>query len=334
MNFTHNTTILLTGGAGFVGSHVIDQLLPEGIREIVVIDNFVRGSRENIQGPLAGGRVRLMEGDIRDRDLIDEAFKGVDFCFHLAALRITQCAAEPREALEIMYDGTFNVLEACVKHHVKKLVFASSASVYGQAVVFPTREEHHPYGNYTLYGAAKMANELMCRSFSHMYGLKFNALRYFNIYGPRMDAYGKYTEVLIRWYHAIREGKPPLIYGDGRQTMDFVYIEEIARATILALKADVCDEAFNIAGGVETSLEELCYLLLEVMASDLKPRYVPLPEDRKKVEVWRRLADTSKAKAMIGFEAKVDLKEGLRHLVRWLDKEVGRKETRDCVVKY
>lgn len=314
-----NSKIIITGGAGFVGSYIVEQLLDEGVKEIVIIDNFMRGSKDNIAKSLETGRVRCVEADIRDLETMDMLFTGMDYCFHLAALRITQCAQQPREALEIMYDGTFNVLELCVKHKIKKLVFASTASVYGQAEIFPTKETHHPYNNVTLYGAAKMANELMCRSFAHMYGLKFNALRYFNIYGPRMDTYGKYTEVFIRWYHLIKEGKPPLIFGDGKQTMDFIYIEEVARASILALKADCSGEAFNIASGKETSLEELCTTLLEAMGSKLKPQYVPLPEERKKVEVIRRLADVSKAKEMIDFKAQVDLKSGIKKLVAWLD---------------
>ncbi|MDO8581061.1 MAG: NAD-dependent epimerase/dehydratase family protein [Candidatus Omnitrophota bacterium] len=316
-----NSRILLTGGAGFVGSYIIDQLLQEPVKEIVVIDNFVRGSRKNLERALQDKRVHLTEGDIRDREGLDHLFEGIDYCFHLAALRITHSAAEPRHALEVMYDGTFNVLESSVKHKIKKVMFASSASIYGQAEEFPTNEKHHPYNNRTFYGAAKTANELMLRSFNHMYGLTYNAVRYFNIYGPRMDTHGKYTEVFIRWYHLIKEGKPPLIFGDGKQTMDFIYIEDVARASILALKAEVQNEAFNIASGVETSLEQLCFLLLDAMGSNLKPQYVPVPEDRKKVEVIRRLADVSKAKKFIGFEANIELKEGLMKLLHWLDEQ-------------
>ena len=225
---------LITGGAGFVGSFIADQLLDEGAERITILDNLIRGSRENVAAALSSGKVDLVEGDIRDLTLLNELLDPVDYCFHMAALRITQCAAEPREALEIMYDGTFNVLEACIQHKVKKTVLASSASIYGEAEDFPTKEEHHPYNNYTLYGAAKMANELMCRSFTQMYDFNYNALRYFNIYGPRMDVYGKYTEVLVRWYHLIKEGKPPLIFGGGKQTMDFIYIEEVALDEISA----------------------------------------------------------------------------------------------------
>jgi len=196
---------------------------------------------------------------------------------------------------------------------------ASTASVYGQADSFPTAENHHPYNNYTLYGAAKMANELMCRSYSQMYDLKFNICRYFNIYGPRMDTEGKYTEVLIRWYRLIKEGNQPLIYGDGRQTMDFVYVEDVAHATVLAMKAETINDVFNVASSKETSLEELCFTLLDVMESKLTPKYISLPEDRKKVEVMRRLADITKAKEQLGFEPQVDIKEGLKYLVEWLE---------------
>ncbi|MBF0489932.1 MAG: NAD-dependent epimerase/dehydratase family protein [Candidatus Omnitrophica bacterium] len=311
--------ILITGGGGFVGSFVADQLLPMGVEKILIIDNFVRGSRDNLKEALSSGKVDLVEGDIRDRELLNNNFQGVDYCFHLAALRITHCAAEPRQALEVMYDGTFNVLEASVEHKVKKLVFASSASIYGQAVSFPTSEDHHPYGNSTLYGAAKIANECMLKSFQQMYGLSYVALRYFNIYGPRMDIHGKYTEVLIRWYDLIRQGQPPVIFGDGSQTMDFIYIEDIARATILALTSPTDGEVFNIASGIETSLKELCEVLLEVMGSSLKPQFVPVPDQRKKVEVMRRLADVSKARKRMGFQYSLTLKQGLQKLVDWLD---------------
>ncbi|MBP9853330.1 MAG: NAD-dependent epimerase/dehydratase family protein [Candidatus Omnitrophica bacterium] len=316
-----NSRIMITGGAGFVGSFIVEQLLNEQVEKIIVLDNFFRGSDRNIREALGTGKVQLIKGDIRNLPLIIESLSDIDFCFHLAALRITHCVAEPREALSTMYDGTFNVLESCADYKVKKVILASSASVYGQADQFPTPETQHPYNNYTFYGAAKMANELMCRSFYNMYGLNFLALRYFNIYGPRMDTYGKYTEVLIRWYYLIKEGKQPLIYGDGKQTMDFIYIGDIARASILALKSDATNEALNIAYGKETSLEELCQTLLDVMESDLKPKYVPLPDERNKVEVMRRLADVSKARRMIGFEAHVSLKDGLKSLVKWLDEQ-------------
>jgi len=325
VTFIRNARVLITGGAGFVGSFTAEGLIGEGVKEVIILDNLIRGSRDNIKDVLASKKAVFIEGDIRDRDLLDKLFKNIDYCFHMAALRITHCIESPREAVEVMIDGTFNVAEACVKHKIKKLIAASSASIYGGAASFPTMEDHHPYNNRTLYGAAKVADELMLRSFYSMYGLPYNAMRYFNIYGPRMDIYGKYTEVLIRWYDAIRDGKEPLIYGDGKQTMDFIYVEDVARSNILALKSEANDEAFNIASGLETSLEKLCVLLLDVMKSDLKPKYVSISDDRKKVEVRRRLADVKKAKEKIGFQAKVSLREGLNRLVVWLNEQKKEK---------
>ena len=320
MNDLNGSRILITGGAGFVGSHIADQLITrEGVSEVVLLDNMLRGSRRNVEDALKSGRARLVEGDIRDRALLDQVLPGVDYVFHMAALRITRCAENPREALEVMFDGAFNVVEACVRHKVKKLVAASSASIYGTADTFPTREDHHPYNNRTLYGAAKMANELMYRAFNDMYGLPYVAMRYFNVYGPRMDTEGKYTEVLIRWYGLIKKGQPPLIFGEGDQTMDFVDVEDVARANVLAMKAPVSDEVFNVASHRETSLRQLCDALLQTMDSKLEPTHVPLPAERKAVEVRRRLADTDKARDRLGFEARISLEEGLARLVRWLD---------------
>jgi len=240
--------------------------------------------------------------------------QGVDHVFHQAAIRITQCAEDPRLALEVMVDGTFNVLEACVEAKVKRVVAASSASVLGLAEEFPTTERHHPYNNRTLYGASKAFNEGLLRSFNDMYGLDYVALRYFNVYGPRMDIYGAYTEVLIRWMDRILEGKPPLIFGDGKQTMDFVYVEDIARANLLAMQSNASDEVFNVASGSETSLNDLAHSLLRVMESKLSIEYGP---ERKVNPVSRRLAETKHARDRIGFEVTIGLEEGLARLVRW-----------------
>jgi UDP-glucose 4-epimerase len=316
-----NSRVLITGGAGLIGSFIAEQLIQDGIKEVVILDSLIRGTRDNIKDALSSGKAALIEGDIRNRAFLDNLFQDIDYCFHMAALRINDCASDPRQAQEVMLEGTFNVAEACVKHKVKKIVTASSASIYGMADAFPIKEDHHPYNNRTLYGAAKAANEGLFRSFNDMYGLNYNAMRYFNVYGPRMDTRGKYTEVIIRWYHLIKEGKPPMIYGDGKRTSDFVYVEDVARANILALKADVTDEVFNVASGVETSLEELCLLLLEIMNSNLKPTTIPIPNDRTKNDVTRRLADVSKAYDQIGFKAKFSLREGLKRLVSWLDSQ-------------
>jgi UDP-glucose 4-epimerase len=319
-----NKRVLITGGAGLVGSHIADLLVKEGTSEIVIVDNFTRGRPENLAWARENGHVVLVEGDIRDRELLDDVMQRVDIVFHQAAIRITQCAEEPRLALEVLADGTFNVLEAAVNAGVKKVIAASSASIYGMAEEFPTTESHHPYNNRTLYGAAKTFNEGLLRSFYEMYGLDYVALRYFNVYGPRMDIYGVYTEVLIRWMDRIAAGQPPLIFGDGKQTMDFVYIEDIARANILAASTDVTDEVFNVASGVETSLNDLACTLAKVMGSDLKPEYGP---ERKVNPVQRRLADTSKAKKLLGFETQVSLEEGLARLVNWWSEQKLIKET-------
>lgn len=319
-----NKRVLITGGSGLVGSHIADLLVQEGVSEIIVLDNFTRGQRSNLAWAQEHGPLVIVEGDIRDQKLLADVMQGVDIVFHQAAIRITQCAEEPRLALEVLADGTFNVLEAAVNAKVKKVVAASSASIYGMAEAFPTTEAHHPYNNRTLYGAAKTFNEGLFRSFYDMYGLDYVGLRYFNVYGPRMDIYGVYTEVLIRWMDRIAAGQPPLIFGDGKQTMDFVYIEDIARANILAAKAEVTDEVFNVASGEETSLNDLACSLVKVMGSDLKPEYGP---ERKVNPVQRRLADVSKAKELLGFETEVSLEEGLRRLVAWWREQKLMKET-------
>jgi nucleoside-diphosphate-sugar epimerase len=305
---------LVTGGAGVVGSHIVDRLVEAGAAEILVFDKLSRGRRENLDSALAGGTVDVIEGDIRDSGLVGRVMEGVDIVFHQAAIRITQCAEEPRLALEVMVDGTFNILEAATAAGVRKVVAASSAAVYGAAELYPTPETHHTYDNTTLYGAAKSFNESLLRSFYDMYDLDYVALRYFNVYGPRMDIHGPHTEVLVRWMDRIAEGEPPLILGDGLQTMDFVYAEDVADANVRAAVTDVTDEVFNVGTGVEVSLNELAGTLLGVMGSDLRPEYGP---ERSVNPVPRRLADTSKAERMLGFRASVDLEQGLRRLVDW-----------------
>lgn len=307
--------ILVTGGCGLIGSTTIDLLLRDHSPEkIVILDNLNRGSLANVEDALQDKRVTLVRDDIRDVEAIHRATKGMDFVIHMATLRITACAAEPREALGVMCDGSFNVLEAAQACGVKKVVTASSASIYGLAEKFPTREDHHPYANRTWYGASKIMLEGLLRSFNDMYGLPYVALRYFNVYGPRMDIHGKYTEVLIRWMDRIASGQPPIILGDGKTTMDFVYIEDVAMSNILALKSDVSDDVFNVARGEETSLNDLAAALLRVMGSNLKPEYGP---ERKVNPVSRRLADVSKAEKLLGFRAEVGLDEGLARLVEW-----------------
>jgi UDP-glucose 4-epimerase len=305
---------LVTGGAGTIGSTIVDQLVAAGAAEVTVLDNFVRGRRENLAGAFASGKIRLVEGDIRDRGLVRGLMSGIDLVFHQAAIRITQCATEPRLALEVLVDGTYEVVEAAVDAGVRKVVAASSASVYGLAEEFPTGERHHPYANDTLYGAAKTFNEGLLRSFNAMRDLDYVALRYFNVYGPRMDIHGLYTEVLIRWMERIDAGQPPLILGDGTQTMDFVFTQDIARANLLAAASDVTDDVFNIGSGTETSLQELAELLIRVMGRDLELEFGPA---RGVNAVSRRLADVSSAAEHLGWKAEVGLEEGLARLVSW-----------------
>lgn len=305
---------LVTGGAGTIGSTIVDQLVEAGAAEVIVLDNFVRGRAENLATALASGKVQVTDGDIRDRQLVAKVMAGVDVVFHQAAIRITQCATDPRLAVEVLVDGTYEVIEAAADAGVRKVVAASSASVYGLATEFPTAENHHPYANDTLYGAAKTFNEGLLRSFHAMRGLDYVALRYFNVYGPRMDIYGLYTEVLIRWMERLAASQPPLILGDGKQTMDFVYTEDIARANLLAAEADITDEVINIGSGTETSLLELAQQLSHVMGSDSPPEFGPA---RSVNAVTRRLADVSRAADLIGWKAEIGLAEGLRRLVSW-----------------
>jgi UDP-glucose 4-epimerase len=311
-------SFLVTGGAGLIGSHIVDQLLDAGAARIVVLDNMSRGTTANLAGALSRGPVELHRLDVRDARAIAPHFVGIDGVFHQAAIRITRCADAPRECLEVLIDGTFNVLEACVAHGVRKVVAASSASIYGLAEVFPTPEEHHPYGNRTWYGAAKVALEGMLRSFNDSYGLPYVALRYFNVYGPRMDIYGKYTEVLIRWLDAFESGKAPKVFGQGDQTMDFVYVDDVARANLLAMESSASDEVFNVASGTETSLLGLLTALSQAadvsLTGSLAPLFLP---ERKVNPVPRRLADTRWATERLGFRARVELQDGLRRLIAW-----------------
>lgn len=314
MSTLQGARVLVTGGAGTIGSTLVDHLITAGVAQVAVLDNLVRGRRANLDDAVASGRVELVEGDLRDRDLVHDLTRGKDIVFHQAAIRITQCAEEPRLALEVLVDGTFNVFEAAADHGVGKLVAASSASVYGMAEDFPTTERHHHHNNDTFYGAAKSFNEGMARSFRAMTGLDYILLRYFNVYGPRMDVHGLYTEVLVRWMERIADGQPPLIFGDGRQTMDFIHTRDVARANILAAGSGAREGVYNIASGEETSLLELAEALLRAMDSDLQVEHGP---DRAINGVVRRLADTSAARLDLGFTADTGLEDGLRELVEW-----------------
>jgi UDP-glucose 4-epimerase len=306
--------VLVIGGAGFIGSYVVDELRKEDVEKIIIYDNFCRGSMENIKEALRDPRVKVFEagGDITQPDILDSAMEGVDYVFHLAALWLLHCNDYPKSAFKVNIEGTFNVLEACVKHKVKKLIFSSSASVYGDAIQIPMTEEH-PFCNKTFYGATKIAGEQMCRAFYNRYGLNYVGLRYMNVYGPRQDYKGAYVAVIMKILDRIESGLSPIIYGDGSQSYDFVYVEDAAKANICALKANASDSFYNVGTGEKTSIRELCETLLELTGADLKIQYEPEGE----TFVTHRIGSTEKAERELGFKAKTPLKEGLKRLIEW-----------------
>lgn len=318
--------ILVTGGSGFVGSHIVDELIAADAAEVIVVDNMVRGRPANLAAATDSGRVTLVEGDIRDGVLMDRLVKGTDTVFHQAALRITHCAAEPDEAMTVMVGATYDLLQRCVAHKVRKVVMASSASIYGLAPHFPTPESDPPYDNRTLYGAAKSFGEGLLRSFNDMYGLDYVALRYFNVYGPRMDLHGKYTEVLVRWMERVANGQAPVIFGDGLQTMDMIHVRDVARANIAAASAEASDRVYNVGSGTETSLLDLARAISSVMGRpDLVPEHAP---ERSVNPVPRRLCDPSAAARDLGFTAGISLEQGLSELIGWWREERGLAEMR------
>ncbi len=309
-----NSRILVIGGAGLIGSHIVDQLTREDVGEILIYDNFTRGNMENLESALKDERVRIFEagGDITHTDILNAAMEDVDCVFHLAALWLLQCYEYPRAAFDVNIAGTFNVLEACVNNNVKKLVYSSSASVYGDALETPMTEDH-PFNNRTFYGATKIAGEQMCRAFYERYGLNYVGLRYMNVYGPRQDYKGAYIAVIMKILDRIDQGLPPIVYGDGSQAYDFIYVGDIAHANICALKSDAADAFYNVGRGIKTSIAELCELLLELTGSDLRIQYEPAGQ----TFVTHRVGCPETAKQEIGFEAQVGLEEGLQKLIEW-----------------
>lgn len=306
---------VVVGGAGLIGSHTIDRLLKEDIGEVVIYDNFVRGSRENLNDALKDPRVRIYDvgGDVMQTDILQSAFKGADAVFHLAALWLLQCHEYPRTAFDVNVRGTFNVMEACVATGIKRLVYSSSASVYGDAVTEPM-EEDHPFNNKNFYGATKIAGEAMLRAFHHRYGLNFVGLRYMNVYGPRQDYHGAYIAVIMKMLDAIDSGQSPTIMGDGSEAFDFVAVEDCALANVCAMKADVVDSFYNVGTGKRTSLKELAELLINLTGTNQPIQYGPRSQATL---VRNRIGSPKKASAEIGFTAEIDLRNGLERLIEW-----------------
>ena len=311
--------VLIVGGAGFLGSHIVDQLTQTPAARIVVLDNFVRGTRENLRQAAAEPQVEVVEGSVTDLALLRRLMAGTDFVFHLAALWLYECVHEPRSALEVNVVGTYNVVEAAADAGVRKVVYSSSASVYGDAAFTPMTEEH-PFLNRTMYGATKIAGEQFFRAFNQQRGLQYAGLRYMNIYGPRMDYQGTYVSVIMKVLDRIDQGLPPIIFGDGSQAYDFIHVDDVARANLLALQNDASDEFFNIGMGVKTTIRELVELMLDITGSDLEPEYRP----QEQMFVTHRVGSTDKAERLLGFRAGISLRDGLQSVSEWRRREKTR----------
>ena len=318
--------IVVVGGAGLIGSHTVDQLLKEDVKEIVIYDNFVRGRAENLSTALLDPRVRVFDigGDILQTDILETAFDGADGVFHLAALWLLQCHEFPRSAFDTNVRGTFNVMEACVKKGVKRLVYSSSASVYGDAVREPM-DEDHPFNNQNFYGATKIAGEAMLRAFHQRYKLDFVGLRYMNVYGPRQDYHGAYIAVIMKMLDAIDRGQSPTILGDGSEAFDFVAVEDCGRANVCAMKASTSDRFYNVGTGKRTSLKELAEMLLELTGCTKPINYAPRSQATL---VRNRIGCPKRATAEIDFTAGIDLMEGLRRLIDWRSSHRAEVESR------
>jgi UDP-glucose 4-epimerase len=315
-----DSKILVIGGAGFIGSFVVRELLRHDVAEVVIYDNFARGKMENIASSLKDERCHLYEngGDIRETDILDQAMKGIDYVFHLSAMWLLHCKDFPRTAFHVNIEGTFNVLEACVKNKIKKLVYSSSASVYGDAVQVPMTEDH-PYNNKNFYGATKIAGEAMCTAFNDRYGLPIIGLRYMNVYGPGQDQTAAYTGVVPIMLNKIDANEAPVINGDGTQAYDFIYVEDVARCNVSALTSDTEFGMYNVGTGVQTSIRDLCDTILRLKKSNLKVTYKPYSADDARALVKNRIGSPVKAEQELGFEYKYDLETGLERLIDWRD---------------
>lgn len=307
--------LVLVGGAGLIGSHTVDHLVKEDVKEIVIYDNMVRGSVENLHETLKDPRVKIFDigGDIMQTDILEAAFESADGVFHFAALWLLQCHEFPRSAFDVNVRGTFNVLEACVKKGVNRLVYSSSASVYGDAVQDPMTEDH-PFNNKNFYGATKIAGEAMLHAFHHRYGLDYVGLRYMNVYGPRQDYHGAYIAVIMKMLDAIDKGESPTVMGDGSEAFDFVAVEDCGLANVCAMKSDATDQNYNVGTGKRTSLKELAELLIELTGCEKPIHYAPRSQATL---VRNRIGCPKRASEEIGFTATVDLREGLQRLIDW-----------------
>lgn len=304
--------IIVIGGAGLIGSHIVDQLTEEGVEEVVVFDNFVRGTRENLAKAAASPVVRLVEGSMTNNDELRAAMEGMDGVFLLASLWLGECVHDPRRAWTENVLGSWNVVEACREMDVKRVVYSSSASVYGNALFTPMTEDH-PFNNRTTYGATKIAIEQMFRAIHEQHGLPYVGLRYMNVYGPRMDYEGVYVSVIMKVLDRIFAGAAPVIYGDGSQVYDFVFVEDTARANILAMKADCVDRFFNVGSGIGTTINELVRHLIDLTGSSIEPEYRP----QEQSFVTSRIGSTTAANEALGFDATTDLRAGLEKVVQW-----------------
>ena len=325
MNLAESKLVLI-GGAGLIGSHTLDQLLSEPVREIVIYDNFVRGRMENIADALQDPRVRVFDigGDITQTDILDAALEGADGVFHFAALWLLQCHEFPRSAFETNIRGTFNVMDACVRKGVKRLVYSSSASVYGDAVREPM-DEDHPFNNRNFYGATKICGEAMLRAYHHRYKLDYVGLRYMNVYGPRQDYHGAYIAVIMKMLDAIDRGESPTIMGDGSEAFDFVAVEDCGKANVCAMKADSTDRFYNVGTGKRTSLKELAEMLVELTGCQKPLRYAPRSQATL---VRNRIGCPKRASKEIRFTAGIDLMDGLQRLIDWRARHKAEVEAR------
>ena len=314
----NNSKILVIGGAGFIGSFVVSELLKTKVKKIVIFDNLARGKTGNIEDSLKDSRCELYPngGDIRDVDILNDAMRGIDGVIHLAAMWLLHCKDFPRTAFHVNIEGTFNVLEACVKNNVKRLVYSSSASVYGDASEVPMTETH-PFSNKNFYGATKIAGEAMCRAYHDRYGLSYVGLRYMNVYGPHQDQTAAYTGVIPIMLNKIDANEVPTINGDGTQAYDFIDVEDVARCNVCSLEAEATDEFYNVGTGVQTSIKALCDAILNLKKSNLEVSFNPYSEDDARRLVQNRIGCPRKAELELGFKYKYDLQSGLKKLIEW-----------------